>query len=82
MVFTLATMPALDRDSPVPLYRQLADELRRRIAREDLTRLPSYLTLTQEYEVSRPVAEGAVKLLVAEGLVEISPGRGAFVRRQ
>ncbi len=71
----------LDRDSPVPLYRQVAAHLRKRIAEEGLTRLPSYTTICQEYGVSRPVAEQAVGLLVEAGEVEISPGRGTFVKR-
>jgi hypothetical protein len=36
---------AVDHDSPVPLYRQVAAELRRRIADEGLTRLPSLVTI-------------------------------------
>lgn len=71
----------LDRDSATPLYVQVADILRERIASEGLTRLPSYLTIQQAYEVSRPTAESAVKLLIDEGLAEISPGKGVFVRR-
>ena len=69
----------LDPDSEVPLYRQLADVLRRRIADEGLTRLPSLVTICQQYEVSRPTAESAVKILTDEGLVRVSPGRGTFV---
>jgi len=72
----------VDHDSPVPLYRQVADELRRRIAAERLTRLPSLVTIQQEYEVSRPTAEAAVKLLTDAGEAYIVPGKGTFVRAQ
>lgn len=63
----------------MPLYRQVAQLLRDRIAAEDLTRLPSLLTICQEYGVSRPTAESAVALLTEEGIVQVSPGRGTFV---
>jgi GntR family transcriptional regulator len=71
----------LDRESPVPLYRQVADRLRQRVADEGLKRLPSLETIKQTYEVSRPTAEAAVKILIDEGLAYISPGKGTFIRR-
>jgi len=64
----------------VPLYRQVAALLRERIAKEGLTRLPSLTTIQQEYEVSRPTAESAVKLLVEAGEAVVVPGRGTFVK--
>jgi DNA-binding GntR family transcriptional regulator len=69
----------LDQDSPTPLYVQLAARLRERIASEGLTRLPSLTQLQQQYEVSRPTAEAAVKVLADAGEVVVSPGRGTFV---
>lgn len=72
----------LDRESSEPLYRQVAAHLRTRIAAERLTRLPSLLTICQEYDVSRPTAEAAVKMLADEGLVEVVNGKGTYVRRQ
>jgi GntR family transcriptional regulator len=74
-----AAQMAVDHDSPVPLYRQVADELRHRIQAEGLKRLPSLVTIQQQYEVSRPTAESAVKILIDEGLVYVSPGKGTFV---
>jgi DNA-binding GntR family transcriptional regulator len=71
----------LDPDSPVPLYRQLAERLRERIAEEGLTRLPSQRTLEQEYGVSRPTVEDALKILKDSGEVFVSKGKGTFVRR-
>ena len=68
----------VDHDSPVPLYRQVAALLRERIEREGLTRLPSLTQIQQEYEVSRPTAEAAVKILVDAGEAIIVPGRGTF----
>jgi DNA-binding GntR family transcriptional regulator len=69
----------VDHDSPIPLYRQVAAELRRRIAEEKLTRLPSLLSIGQEYDVSRPTAEAAVKMLIDAGEVYVVPGKGTFV---
>jgi GntR family transcriptional regulator len=70
----------IDFESAVPLYRQVADALRRRIASDDLRRLPSLRSIQEEYEVSRPTAESAVKILVDEGLVVVVPGKGTFIR--
>ncbi len=70
----------LDPDSPVPLYSQLADLLRKQIDAGELTvRLPSEPTLVQLYGVSRGTARRAVEILVGEGYVRISRGRGTFL---
>lgn len=70
----------LDRDSPVPLYEQLAALLRAAIDAGRLTgRVPSEPTMVQEYGVSRGTAGRAVQILVDAGYVTISPGKGAFV---
>lgn len=74
---------ALDDDSPTPLYVQLAQLLRTRIARGELTaRVPSLKTISQEYEVSHVTAEKAVALLRDEGLVVTVVGRGTFVAKR
>jgi DNA-binding GntR family transcriptional regulator len=72
----------IDYDSPVAPYRQVAGILRARIESGDLgpgSRLPSIATLTQEYGVARTTAAKALRLLVDEGLAEMSPGMGTFV---
>jgi GntR family transcriptional regulator len=72
----------IDPLGEVPLYRQLADVLRARIASGELAAnrpLPSYQTLMGEYGVARGTAAKAVRLLVGEGLVRIAPGRGAYL---
>jgi DNA-binding GntR family transcriptional regulator len=70
----------LDQDSPVPLYEQLAALLRADIDAARLTvRLPSEMTLTQRYGVSRGTAHRAVMILVDAGYVRISRGKGTFV---
>jgi DNA-binding GntR family transcriptional regulator len=73
-------MDDLDRDSPVPLYEQLAALLRGQIERGELTgRVPSEPTLVQQYGVARGTAGRAVQILVDQGLVRYSSGKGAFV---
>ena len=44
------------------------------------TKLPSERELAQRLGVSRPLVREALRSLVERGLVEVSPGRGAFVR--
>ena len=75
----------IDYDSPVAPYRQVAGILRDRIESGDLApgaRLPSIATLTQEYGIARTTAGKALRLLVDEGLAEMSPGMGTFVTRR
>jgi len=70
----------LDHDSPVPLFEQLAAVLKAGIdAGEIGPRLPSELTLTQRYGISRGTAHRAVMILVEAGYARISRGRGTFV---
>lgn len=76
-------MPPIDRLSPVPAYRQIADELRAAITGGELApgaKLPSERQLGETYEVDRGVVRRALALLQAWGLVVTQHGRGAFVR--
>ncbi|MET9189557.1 GntR family transcriptional regulator [Streptomyces tendae] len=72
----------IDREGPVPPYRQIADDLRRKI--EDGTippgrRIPSIVEMEQEYEVARDTLRKATQVLKDEGLVETVNGMGIFV---
>jgi GntR family transcriptional regulator len=70
----------LDPDSPVPYFEQLAGILRAQIETGRIRgKLPSETTLTQEYGVSRGTVRRAVELLINDGYVRISRGRGTFV---
>lgn len=42
--------------------------------------MPSYRQLRDLHHVAQNTAQAAVRLLAAEGLVEIQPARGAYVR--
>ena len=72
----------IDEDSPVPPYRQVAGILRGQIERGELPpgrRLPSIADLVQEYGIARTTAGKALRLLVDEGLAEVSQGMGTYV---
>ena len=72
----------IDPLGETPVYLQLADILRGRIASGDLQAnrpIPSLVTLQQEYGIARGTAAKAVRKLVDEKLVKIVPGRGAYV---
>lgn len=73
----------IDPRSDRPIYKQLADELRRQIHAGHLAPgqpLPSEATLMSRYAVSRNTTRLAVGLLRAEGLVVTEHGRGSYVR--
>jgi GntR family transcriptional regulator len=67
-----------------PAYRQVADDLRRKIADGTLavgTRLPTTTELMSSYEVSSTVVKAAINQLKIEGLVIGQQGKGVFVRQ-
>ena len=75
-------MHTLSADHPLPLYAQLADLLRQRIARghwQEGDRLPSLEELTREFSVARVTVRQAIGLLQSDGLVASRQGRGTFV---
>ncbi|NCC23637.1 MAG: GntR family transcriptional regulator [Deltaproteobacteria bacterium] len=72
----------LNRNSPMPLYHQLAEILRREIRQGDLVpgdRLPSEHVLAETYGIGRPTARQALEILVHEGLLVRRRGSGTFV---
>lgn len=63
--------------------RQLADALRAQIAGGAYppgSKIPSYRQLRDSHHVALNTAQAAIRMLAADGLVEIRPARGAFVR--
>ena len=80
---TPPTLPIrLERDSPVPLGRQLSDRVRGLVQDGALprgSRLPSSRALAQDLGVSRSVTEQAYVQLVAEGWLETRRGAGTYV---
>lgn len=72
---------AVDRNSRIPPWQQIADSLRRQI--EDGTippggRLPSTVELEAEWEVARETIRKAINHLKDEGLIEGVQGMGIF----
>jgi len=66
-----------------PPSRRIADELRERIIRGELSagaKLPSEREMAQAYSTARNTAREAITILRNEGLVDVQHGRGAFVR--
>jgi DNA-binding FadR family transcriptional regulator len=71
--------PEADRNAS----RQLADMLRSEIENGTYppgSKLPSYRELRDSRHVALNTAQAAIRLLAADGLVEIRPARGAYVR--
>ncbi len=72
----------LDRTSRVPLYRQLAEQLRRRILSGELppgTRLPPERRLAATLGINRSTVVSAYRELAAAGLISGHVGRGTVV---
>jgi DNA-binding GntR family transcriptional regulator len=71
---------SIDADSPDWPYQQVAARIRERIRAGELgPRLPSYMNLAHELEVSPMTVQRAIGVLRDEGLVVTYPGRGTFV---
>ncbi len=70
-----------DRRSPVPLWSQVVDDLRRRLeAGEFASHFPGDVELVGQYDVSRHTVRDAVRRLQEAGLVVRERGRGTHVR--
>lgn len=76
------TVSPLDRSSPMPLWAQLEQELRRRLdSGEFENAFPTDLQLTESYGVSRHTVREAVRHLNKTGLLKRERGRGTVVNR-
>jgi len=77
-------MPTIDRDSIVPIYQQIYEELREAIlagALPESTRLPPERSLAEKLNVNRSTIVHAYRELVADGLIEQRVGSGSRVAR-
>jgi GntR family transcriptional regulator len=75
----------VDRASPLPVYFQIAIDVRRRIADGEWPtghRIAPELTLAREYDVSRVTVRQAIAELVKDDLLERRRGSGTYVRHQ
>jgi len=78
-------MPAINKQSRIPYYFQLAETLRQKI-REAATQgqtmpLPSENELAETHKISRATVRHALDLLEREGLIYKAKGKGTFVAR-
>jgi GntR family transcriptional regulator len=79
---TAARLITIDRTSPVPLYFQIAEQLRHAVEAGQLTpgtRLATELELAKKLGVSRPTMRKAMEYLLGQGLVVRQRGAGTRV---
>ncbi|HEY5272238.1 MAG TPA: GntR family transcriptional regulator [Acidimicrobiales bacterium] len=73
---TTTSPTALDRQSPLPLWAQLLDDLRRRVNDGEFAEaFPSEMALVDAYGVSRNTVRDALRRLRSEGTVVAGRGR-------
>lgn len=73
----------VSRQDPAPLYYQVANDLREKIATGIFpsdSQLPNEAELCEMYRVSRITVRHALQILVSDGLVVRTQGSGTFVR--
>src|SRR5215467_15738388 len=74
--------PWIDKNSPIPMYYQIMNQLRERIAAGEYTvndALPPERELVEAYQVSRMTIRQAILELVNEGILVRRKGIGTFV---
>lgn len=72
----------LDMNSPVPLYEQIKENIKRKIEEKEWKehrKVPAEAELVELYNVSRVTVRKALALLVEEGYLEKKQGIGTFV---
>lgn len=77
-------MRRINEDSRTPPWRQIADALRAEITAGQYgpdDRLPSVAVLAAEWGVNKKTANKALRALADEGLTEVEPGMGYYIRR-
>jgi GntR family transcriptional regulator len=78
----MTAMIEIDPTSPVPLYRQISEQVRRLIAIGALKpgdRLPTVREMAIRVRVNRNTAARAIQQLESNGLVRTRVGQGTFV---
>lgn len=72
----------INKNSPIPLYYQLAEILREQIASGELpsgVQIPTERELCERMGISRVTVRQAIAYLIREGLLVAHPGKGTFV---
>src|SRR5436853_6116153 len=73
---------SIDRQSPIPMYYQIMNQLREKISAGEYTidsALPPERELVETYQVSRMTIRQAISELVNEGILVRRRGIGTFV---
>ena len=76
---------AIDPNSPVPIYQQIADDIRRSVAAgvyQSAEMLPSLRALAVQLTVNPNTVQRAYDELVREGVLYAKRGMGLFVAEQ
>src|SRR5437879_13826842 len=71
-------------DARPPLYQRLRDDLLQRIAQREWSpgdAIPTEAELTQTHELATGTVRKAIDMLVAEGVLTRSQGKGTYERR-
>ncbi len=83
MVYGEGASYAVDRNSPIPAYQQIASSVTHRICDGEWLigeKMPSEFELATMYGVSRVTLRQAMAQLEQEGIIEKYQGKGIFVR--
>ncbi|MBU7590959.1 GntR family transcriptional regulator [Metabacillus halosaccharovorans] len=75
----------VDKNSPLPLYYQLEEQIKKTIETEELQpgdALPSERELSESYQISRMTVRQAITNLVNKGYLFREKGKGTFVSSQ
>lgn len=75
----------IDKHSPLPLYYQLEEQIKKSIESEELQpgdALPSERELSENYQISRMTVRQAITNLVNKGYLYREKGKGTFVSSQ
>ncbi len=78
-------MKKLNHSSPIPLYRQLADEILHSVRSGSYKpgeKIPSETILAENFGIGRPTVRQATELLIRKGILKRIRGSGTFVKEE
>lgn len=76
-------MDSIRKDSPIPIYKQLAEVIRDQVLKGELRpgdQLPGEWELAKSYKISRSSVRSTIDLLVNSGMVVKIHGKGNFIQ--
>ena len=72
----------IDRTSPIPVYFQIATDIKKRIMRHEWNinqKLPTEVELAEQYNVSRITLRQSIAELEKDGILKKQRGQGTFI---